>query len=112
MEQRKTISDETEKQRRHETTLWVNILKQVLGTILCLASLNLALRGHDGNVGEEIAQRGNFLGVVSLLSNKAGERGGRGGQNTWGPDWFGGPEILIKDLVIVLLSRGLEARNA
>ena len=80
MEQRKTISDETEKQRRHETTLWVNILKQVLGTILCLASLNLVLRGHDGNVGEEIAQRGNFLGVVSLLSSKAGEGGAGGGK--------------------------------
>ena len=45
---------------------------------------------------------------------KAGERGGGrgGGQNTWGPDWFGGPEILIKHLAIVLLSRGLGARNA
>ena len=41
---------------------------------------------------------------------KAGERGG--GQNTWGPDWFGGPEILIKHLVTVLLSRGLGACNA
>ena len=38
-------------------------------------------------------------------------RGG-GGQNTWGLDWFGGPEILIKHLVIALLSRGLGARNA
>ena len=38
--------------------------------------------------------------------------GGQGEQNTWGPDWFGGPEILIKHLVIALLSRGLGARNA
>ena len=28
------------------------------------------------------------------------------------PEWFWGPEILIKNLVIVLLSRGLGARNA
>ena len=33
-----------------------------------LASLNLALRGHDENVGEGVAQGGNFLTVVSLLS--------------------------------------------
>ena len=66
--QGKTISDESEKQRRHETTLWANILKRVLGVILCLASLNLALRGHDENVGEGVAQGGNFLSVVSLLS--------------------------------------------
>ena len=40
------------------------------------------------------------------------EGGGQGGQNTWGPDWFGRPEILIKHLVIALLSRGLGACNA
>ena len=39
-------------------------------------------------------------------------RGGQKGQNTWGPDWFGGPEILIKHLLIALLSRGLGGRNA
>ena len=49
---------------------------------------------------------------LAVLAAKAGERGGQGGQNTWGPDWFGGPEILIKHLVIVLLLRGLGARNA
>ena len=27
----------------------------------------------------------------NCINPKAGERGGRGGQNTWGPDWFGGP---------------------
>ena len=52
----------------HETTLWTNILKRVLDVILCLASFNLALRGHDENVGEGVAQEGNFLTVVSLLS--------------------------------------------
>ena len=55
----------------------------------------------------------NFLstGVRCLVARPA--RGGAGGgQNTWGPDWFGGPEILIKHLVIALLSRGLGARNA
>ena len=43
---------------------------------------------------------------------REGGGGGAGGQNTWGPDWFGGPELLIKYLVIALLSRGLGARNA
>ena len=26
--------------------------------------------------------------------------GGQEGQNTWGPDWLGGPKILVKRLVI------------
>ena len=48
---------------------------------------------------------------LSGRSYKQGRREGGGGQNTWGPDWFGGPEILIKHLVIALLSRGLGDRN-
>ena len=32
-------------------------------------------------------------GQVAVVLSKAGERGGgAGGQNTWGPDWFGGPK--------------------
>ncbi|XP_028403941.1 uncharacterized protein LOC114526529 [Dendronephthya gigantea] len=58
----KTIDDEAEKQNRRETNLWVNILRRVLGVILCLALLNIAMRGHDEKVG------GNFLGVVTMLS--------------------------------------------
>ena len=42
----------------------------------------------------------HFLFYVYVVSNhlllkevKAGERGGgQGGQNTWGPDWLGGPK--------------------
>jgi hypothetical protein len=64
----KTISDESQKQNQRETNLWVNVLRRVLGVILCLASLSLALRGHDEKVGEGLAQGGNFLGVVTLLS--------------------------------------------
>lgn len=64
----KTISDESQKQNQRETNLWVNVLRRVLGVILCLASLSLALRGHDEKVGEGRAQGGNFLGVVTLLS--------------------------------------------
>ncbi|CAB3998108.1 zinc finger MYM-type 1-like [Paramuricea clavata] len=64
----KTISDESQKQNQRETNLWVNVLRRVLGVILCLASLGLALRGHDEKVGEGLAQGGNFLGVVTLLS--------------------------------------------
>ena len=48
------------KSRRHETTLWANILKRVLGVILCLASLNLALRGHDENAGEGVGDRSSI----------------------------------------------------
>ena len=48
--------------------------------------------------------------VQNSLGHRAQGRreggGGAEGKNTWGPDWFGGPEILIKHLVIVLLSRG------
>ncbi|CAB3994217.1 zinc finger MYM-type 1-like [Paramuricea clavata] len=40
--------------------------EKVLGVILCLASLTL--RGHDEKVGEGLAQGGNFLSVVTLLS--------------------------------------------
>ena len=29
---------------------------------------------------------------------------GQGGQNTWGPDWFGGPEILIKHLFTLYIN--------
>ncbi|CAB3994722.1 zinc finger MYM-type 1-like [Paramuricea clavata] len=43
----KTISDESQKQNQRETNLWVNVLRRVLGVFLCLASLSLALRGHD-----------------------------------------------------------------
>ena len=64
----KTISDESQKQNQRETNLWVNVLRRVLGVILCLASSSLALRGHDEKVGEGLAQGGNFLGVVTLLS--------------------------------------------
>ena len=46
----------------------MKILRRVLGVILCLASLNLALRGHDEKIGEGIAQGGNFLVIVSMLS--------------------------------------------
>lgn len=42
--------------------------RRVLGVILCLASLNLALRGHDEKIGKGIAQGGNFLVVVSMLN--------------------------------------------
>ena len=64
----KTIRDESQKQNQCETNLWVNILRRVLGVILCQASLSLALRGHDEKVGEGVAQGGNFLGVVTMLS--------------------------------------------
>ncbi|CAB4039316.1 zinc finger MYM-type 1-like [Paramuricea clavata] len=64
----KTISDESQKQNQRETNLWVNVLRRVLGVILCLASLSLALRGHDEKVGEGLTQGGDFLGVVTLLS--------------------------------------------
>ena len=64
----KTMDDESDKQTRRERNLWVNILRRVLGVILCLASLNLAMRGHDEKIGEGIAQGENFLGVVSMLS--------------------------------------------
>ena len=41
----------------------------------------------------------NTLSIT--IKPKAGERGGQGGgQNTWGPDWLGGPEILVKRLVM------------
>lgn len=43
-------------------------MRRVLGVILCLALLNLAIRGHHEKVGEGIAQGGDFLGVVSMLS--------------------------------------------
>ncbi|CAB4021489.1 zinc finger MYM-type 1-like [Paramuricea clavata] len=43
----KTISDESQKQNQRETNLWVNVLRKVLGVILCPASLSLTLRGHD-----------------------------------------------------------------
>jgi hypothetical protein len=56
----KTVSDESKKQNQRETNLWVNVLRKVLGVILCLASLSLALRGHDEKVGEGLAQGGNF----------------------------------------------------
>ena len=59
----KTISDESQKHNQRETNLWVTILRKVLAAILCLASLSLALRGHDEKVGEGVAQGGNFLGV-------------------------------------------------
>ena len=65
--------------------------------------------------GNEHPIYGLVLVDITTTVDKAGERGGRGGrggQNTWGPDWLGGAEILIKHLVIVLLSRGLGARNA
>ncbi len=53
----KTISDESQKQNQRETNLWVNILRRVLGVILCLASLSLSLRGRkdDEKVGEGVA---------------------------------------------------------
>ena len=69
-------------------------------------------------MGNEVNQSKHFDIKISHASDgtyfriKAGERGEQGRQNTWGPDWFGGPEILIKHLVIALLSRGLGARNA
>ena len=52
------------------------------------------------NYNEKINK--SVVNVVFLMFlAKAGEReGGRGGQNTWGPDWSGGLEILIKHLVM------------
>ena len=64
----KTISDDLEKQTGHETNFWAKILRRVLGVILCLAALGLAMRGHDEKVGEGVAEGGNFLGVVTMLS--------------------------------------------
>ena len=55
-----------ETRSRRETNLWVNILRRVLGVILCLALLGLAKQGHDEKVGEGVAQGGNFLGVVTV----------------------------------------------
>ena len=49
--------------------------------------------------------------TLSLLISRPAKGGGAEGAKYLGPDWFGGPEILIKYLVIVLLSRGLGARN-
>ena len=34
----------------------------------------------------------------ALQGRREGGGGGQGGQNTWGPDWLGGAEILIKHL--------------
>ena len=45
----------------------------------------------------------------AVLKSKAGERGG--GQNTWGPDWLRGPEILVKRLVMGATVKRVGGRN-
>ena len=46
---------------------------------------------------------------LAFIRIKAGKMGGQGGgQSTWGPDWLGGPKILIKHLVIVLHCPGAQ----
>lgn len=62
------MDNELNRQTQREKNLWVNILRRVLGVKLCLASLNLAIREHHKKVGEGIAQGGNFLHAVSMLS--------------------------------------------
>ena len=54
----------------------------------------------------------SLQGTPSLLISRLAKGGGAEGEKYLGPDWFGGPKILIKHLVIVLLSRGLGVRNA
>ena len=65
--------------------------------------------------GNEHPIYGLVLVDITTTVDKAGERGGRGGTGGakyLGPGLVRGAEILIKHLVIVLLSRGLGARNA
>ena len=50
--------------------------------------------------------------MIGLPRPARGRGGGAGGAKYLGPGLVRGPEILIKHLVIVLLSRGLGARNA
>ena len=61
---------------------------------------------------------GNFVDIIDIVVNitrkcKAGERGGQGGQNTWGPECSEGPGNLGKMFVSCLssaISRGTGAR--
>ena len=52
-----------------------------------------------------------YFNYIAIVVGKAGERGGAGGAKYVGPELFRGPEILLRRLVMVRLSRGLGARN-
>ena len=42
----------------------------------------------------------DLFAYTNYTQGRREEGGGQEGQNTWGPDWLGGPEILVKHLVI------------
>ena len=81
--------------------------------LICINKISITslVFNNDKLSAKILVSEESLQGTPSLLISRPA-KGGAEGAKYLAPDWFGGPEILIKHLVIVLLSRGLGARNA